>query len=144
MKGAHFGWKHSPDILDRQSQISDTAGPVSFHQYVLTLQVPVSNSRFPLGAKDLCVEVTESWHRGVGEAQHGFIVQSGWFEVIIQRSIFMVISDQVELGPRAGSFDICSYETCQKKGWGMDEGRREAGDYKINLQLAAVVFRHDY
>jgi len=84
---------HSPDELYSQSQISYTAGPVSFHQYVLTLQIPVSNSRFALRAKDLCVEVTEPGHRGIGQAQHSFIVQSGWFEVVIQRSIFMVVGD---------------------------------------------------
>lgn len=51
---------HSPNKLDRQSEVSDTAGPVSFHQYVLTLQVPVSNGRFALGSKDLSVEVTKA------------------------------------------------------------------------------------
>ena len=52
----------SPDKLHGQPEVSDTAGAISFHQDVLTLQVPVSNSGFPLGAEDLCVEVTEPRH----------------------------------------------------------------------------------
>lgn len=51
---------HSPDEFDRQPQVSYTAGPISFHQYVLTLQIPVSNGRFALCAKDLGVEVTKA------------------------------------------------------------------------------------
>ncbi|CAG5923572.1 unnamed protein product, partial [Menidia menidia] len=77
-----------PDELYSQSQIGYTAGAISFNQYVLTLQIPVSNSRFALSAKDLRVE----------------------------RSVFMVVSDKIELGPRASSFDICSDESCE----GMD------------------------
>lgn len=66
-----------PDKLDRQSEVSYTAGPISFHQYVFTLQVPVSNGRFALTAKDLGVEVTQARHRGVSQSQHGLIVESG-------------------------------------------------------------------
>lgn len=65
---------NSPDKLDRQSEVSYTAGTVSFHQYVLTLQIPVSNGGFALCAKDLCVEVSEAWYRRIGQSQHGFII----------------------------------------------------------------------
>lgn len=102
---------HTPDKLDRQSEVGYTAGPISFHQYVLTLQIPVSNGRFALGAKDLGVEVTKAGQRGVGQPQHGLVVQSGWFQVVVQRAIFMVVRDQVELGPGASSFNICRDET---------------------------------
>lgn len=64
----------SPDKLDRQPQVSYTAGPVPFHQYVLTLQVPVSDGRFGLSAYDPVVEVTEASDGGVGQSQHGSVV----------------------------------------------------------------------
>lgn len=105
----------SPDKLHCQSQVCYTARAVSFHQDVLTLQIPVGDSRFPLGPKDLSVEVTKAWHWGVGQTQHGFVVQSGWFEVVIQRAVFMIVCDQVELSPGASSFDISRYETCERK-----------------------------
>lgn len=53
----------------------------------------MGDGRLALGAKDLSVEVTKARHRGVGQAQHGFVVQSGRFEVVIQRAILMIISD---------------------------------------------------
>ena len=108
--------RHSPDKLDCQSEVSYTARPVSFHQYVLTLQVPVSDGRFALGAEDLGVEVTEARHGGVSQPQHGFVVQSGWFEVVVQGAILMVVSDQVELGPGARSFNISSNKTWGRSG----------------------------
>lgn len=108
--------RHSPDKLDCQSEVSYTARPVSFHQYVLTLQIPVSDGGFSLGAEDLGVEVTEARHGGVSQPQHGFIVQSGWFEVVVQGAILMVVGDQVELGPGAGSFNISSNKTWGRSG----------------------------
>lgn len=58
---------YPPNKLDSQSKVSYAAGPVSFHQYVLTLQVPVSNGRLSLGAKDLGVEVRKPRHGGVSQ-----------------------------------------------------------------------------
>lgn len=118
----HSPSAHSPDELDCKPEVSYTAGSITFHQDVLTLQVPVSNGRFALGAKDLCVQVAKAWHRGVGQSQHGFIIQSGWFEVVVQWAVFMVVCDQVELSPRACSFNICSYETYE---WSTREGLKE-------------------
>ena len=52
----------SPNELDCQPQVSNAASPISFDQYVLTLQIPVGNGRLALGAKDLCMEVAETRH----------------------------------------------------------------------------------
>lgn len=106
----------SPDKLDCQAQVSDAAGPVSFHQDVFALQVSVSDGRFALGTEDLGVEVTETRHRGVGQPQHGFVVQRGGFEVVVQGAVFVVVGDQVELGPGAGAFNVSGYETCVSGG----------------------------
>lgn len=37
----------------------------------------------------------------------------------------MVVCDQVELSPGASSFNICSYETCESNGWGMEKEGEE-------------------
>ena len=76
----------------------------------------MSNGRLALGTKDLGVEVAEARHRGVGQPQHGFAVQRGGFEVVVQGAVFMVVSDQVELGPGAGAFNVSGYETYTSKG----------------------------
>lgn len=106
----------SPNEFNCQPEVGYTARPVSFHQDVLALQVPVGDGRLALGAEDLCVQVAEARHRGVSQPQHGLIVQSGGFEVVVQRAIFVAVSDQVELGPGAGSFNVSSYETCELEG----------------------------
>lgn len=103
----------SPDKLDRQSQVGDAAGPVPFHQDVLALQVPVGDGRLALGAEDLGVEVTEARHGGVRQSQHGFVVQRGGFEVVIQGAVFVAVGDQVELSPGASAFNISGNETCE-------------------------------
>lgn len=103
-----------PDKLDRQSQVGDAAGPVALHQYVLTLQVPVSDGRLALGTEDLGVEVAEARHRGVSQSQHGLVVQRGGFEVVVQGAVFVAVGDQVELGPGAGAFNVSGYEPCEK------------------------------
>lgn len=102
-----------PDKLDRQSQVGNAAGPVPFHQDVLALQVPVGNGRLALGTEDLGVEVTEARHGGVRQSQHGFIIQRGGFEVVVQGAVFVAVGDQVELGPGAGAFNISGYEPCK-------------------------------
>lgn len=111
----------SPNEFNCQPEVGYTARSVPFHQDVLALQVPVGDGRLALGAEDLCVQVAKAWHGGVSQPQHGLIVQSGGFEVVVQRAIFVAVSDQVELGPGAGSFNVSSYETCELEGqWSKD------------------------
>lgn len=118
-----------PDELDRQPQVGDAAGPVPLHQYVLALQVPVGDGRLALGAEDLGVEVAEARHRGVRQPQHGFVVQRGGFEVVVQGAVLVVVGDQVELGPGARAFDISGYETCgRREGGGQPQTSRTRGD----------------
>lgn len=50
----------SPDELDSQAEVGDTARPVPLHQDVLAFQVAVGNGRLPLRAEDLGVEVAET------------------------------------------------------------------------------------
>lgn len=116
----------SPNEFNCQPEVSYTARPISFHQYVLALQVPVGDGRLALGAEDLCVQVAEARHWGVSQPQHGLIVQSGGFEVVVQRAIFVAVSDQVELGPGASSFNVSSYETCKLEGRWLKDA---AGNY---------------
>lgn len=59
----------------------------------------MSDGGFALSAKDLGVEVRQARHGGVGQPQHGFAVQSGGFEVVVQRAVLVVVCDQVELSP---------------------------------------------
>lgn len=49
-----------PDEFDGKTQVCDAAGPILLYQDVLALQVSVGDGWLALGAKDLCVEVTEA------------------------------------------------------------------------------------
>lgn len=65
------------------------------------------DGRFALRAVDLSVQMAQARYRRVGQFQQSFDVQGVGLEVVVQRSIFMVVCDEVQLGPRASSFDIC-------------------------------------
>lgn len=50
----------------------------------------------------------------------------------------MVVSDEIELGPGAGSFDIRSYETCK----GDNEGRMGNKDrQRVIISISLVKFK---
>lgn len=106
---------HSPDELDCQAQVGDAARPVSLHQDVLALQVAVGDGRLPLRAEDLGVEVAETRDGGVGQPQHGSVVQGAGLEVVVQGAVFMAVSDQVKLRPGARALDVGRNETCKSK-----------------------------
>lgn len=100
-----------PVDLDGQSEVSDTTGPVSFHQDVFTLQVSVCDGRFALRAVDLGVQVTKARYGRVGQFQQRLDVQGVGLQVVVQRSVLVIVCDEVELRPRPGSFNVGRYES---------------------------------
>lgn len=90
---------NSPDELDSQAQVCDAARPVPLHQDVLALEVSVGDGRLPLRAEDLGVKVAEARDGGVGQPQHGSVVQGAGLEVVVQGAVLMAVGDQVQLRP---------------------------------------------
>lgn len=102
-----------PDEFDGEPQIGNAAGAVFLHQDVFALQVSVCDGRFSLRARDLRVQVAQTRDGRVRQPQQGQGVQRGGFEVVVQRSVFMIVCDQIQLRPRARAFDIRGNETCK-------------------------------
>ena len=92
-------WSHLPVELDRQAQVGDAAGAVPLHQDVLALQVAVGDGGLALRAVDLRVQVAEARDGGVGQLEQRAHVQRVGAEVVVQRAVLVVVSDQVELRP---------------------------------------------
>ena len=72
----------------------------------------MSDGWFALRAIDFSVEVTQAAGCRVGQFQQSLCVQGGKLQVVVQRAIFMVVCDQVQLGGGSCTIYICCYETC--------------------------------
>lgn len=104
----------SPVVFDSQAQISDATCAVLFNEDVFAFQVSVSDGRFALCAIDLCVEVTQAAGDRVCQSQQSLCVQGGVFQIVIERSVLMVVCDEEKLSECSCAFNICSYEAWRK------------------------------
>lgn len=76
----------------------------------------MSDGRLALGTVDLRVQVTQAAGCRVGQSQQSLRVQGGVFQVVVQRSVLMVVCDEEELSEGSRSLNICSDEAWRTSG----------------------------
>lgn len=106
----------SPVVFHSQAQISNATGTILLYEDVFALQVSVSDGRFALRTIDLCVEVAQAAGCGIGQPQQSLCVQGGVFQIVIERTILMVVCDEEKLSERSRALNICSYKAWNKIG----------------------------
>lgn len=104
----------SPVVFHSQAQISDAAGAILLYEEVFALQVSVSDGRFALRAVDLCVEVAQAAGCRIGQPQQSLCVQGGVFQIIIERTVFVVVRNEEKLRECTRALNICSYKAWSK------------------------------
>lgn len=88
----------------------------------------MSDGRLALRAVDLRVQVTQAACCRVRQSQQSLRVQGGVFQIVVERSVFMVVCDEEELSEGSCSLNICSDETWRKS------GRIRISEYLIDRQ----------
>jgi hypothetical protein len=96
----------SPDVLHRQTKVSDHTVAVSLDQNIFALDVSVGDSEFALGAKDFSMQVGDAAGRGPGKSKTRLGVDSIQLQVVMQRAVHVEVGDQQHLGPRPVALDI--------------------------------------
>lgn len=76
----------------------------------------MSDGRFALCAVDLCVEVAQAAGCRVGQPQQSLCVQGGVFQIVIERTVLMVVRDEEKLSECPRALNICSYKAWSKTG----------------------------
>lgn len=99
-----------PVVFHSQAQISDAACAILLYEDVFALQVSVSDGRFALCAVDLCVEVAKAAGCRISQPQQSLCVQGGVFQIVIERTVLVVVRDEEKLSERARALNICSYK----------------------------------
>ena len=59
----------------------------------------MSNCRLPLSAVDFCVEMAQTAGSRIGQLEQGSGVQRRTLQEVIEGSVFMIVSNQIELSP---------------------------------------------
>lgn len=71
----------------------------------------MGNSGLALSPINFCVQMAQTTGSGIRQLEESPVVQRSAFQKIIQRSVFVIVCNQVELCPGASALNICSYET---------------------------------
>ena len=72
----------------------------------------MSNCRLPLSAVDFCVEMAQTAGSRIGQLEQGSGVQRRTLQEVIEGSVFMIVSNQIELSPGTCAFNVCCYKAC--------------------------------
>lgn len=82
----------------------------------------MSDGRFALCAVDLRVEVAQAAGCRVGKPQQSLCVQGGVFQIVIERTVLVVVRDEEKLSECPCALNICSY-----KAWSRTRKKKKVG-----------------
>lgn len=74
----------------------------------------MGNGRFTLCAIDFSVQVTEAARRRVRQPQQHLRIKCGQLQVVVQRAVLVVISDEEELCKGTSALNVSRNEPCGK------------------------------
>lgn len=84
-------------MRDGQTEIGDDALAVCFHQDIFAFYVAMGNTRFALGAENLCMKMHQTVNDGKTYRHHLMMGKSRSVQVIVQRTQRVIMSDQPQL-----------------------------------------------
>uniref|UniRef100_A0A182V885 Uncharacterized protein n=1 Tax=Anopheles merus TaxID=30066 RepID=A0A182V885_ANOME len=89
------------DVTHRQPQVADAARQVRLHQYVLRLEVPVSDRGLAARTDNVHVQMGQPGRYRERHLEHRVRIDAAGSEKIEQRPILVIIRHQPELRPGA-------------------------------------------